>query len=360
LTTGGRSPAPRGKIQYHLRLVLATTFKRFSSAADLLRPRTFFRALARIPELADRTSELQATVARLQIRTEQLIALERLNREQQDDLLHLAERLDVARIETHVRAAVAAATLETDPFPHVVVDSWLPDDVYAAVVKGVPPAVFFADREVSRQRLMVPFSFAPIYADRVWRFMYSHIVGVSLSGALNDKFKDVVRSYVQQLSPSAPGELDLTLHSSDGHIMLRRPGYVISPHRDPKWGFVTGLVYLVREGDPEAYGTQLYRVTGDEEAPTGKPFYVDASRCELAKHVPFRANTMLAFLNSAGAHGASIPADAVPPSLERYVYQFRLGPDQKTIAALLSHMSGAAQVKWSGAKSDRALARDSR
>ena len=95
---------------------------------------------------------------------------------------------------------------------------------------------------------------------------------------------------------------------------------------------------------------QLYRVRGDEEAPNDKPYYVDESRCDLVRSVPFKANSMLAFLNSAGAHGASIPADAKPTDLERYVYQFRLGPDRKGIQQLLAQMSAERRERWAGGK----------
>lgn len=338
--------------------MLARTLRRFSSAADLLRPATFFRTLARVDQIADSTRQLTAQVEALKIRTEQLMAIERLDWELREELQQLPDLLVPERIDAHVRAAVAAATLEMDPFPHVVVDRWLPPDAYAAMIRGVPPAVFFADREESRQRLMVPFPVAPAYAQRVWRFIADHVIGWSLHAALNDKFRDVVYDYVRSFCPAAPAELDLTLHPSDGRIMLRRPGYVITPHRDPKWGFVTGLVYLARKGDNESYGTQLYRVRDDAEAPSGKPHYIDEGRCNLVKSVPFKANTLLAFLNSAGAHGASIPADAQPPNLERYVYQFRLGPDAQAIKRLLALMPPEQRQHWAGAKSDRADAGD--
>ncbi len=338
--------------------MLARALRRISSATDLLRPRTFFRTLARVDDVADRTRELQALVERLQVCTEQLMAIERLDWELRDDLLRADDLLDPERVDAHVRAAVAAAIIETAPLPHTVVERWLPDDVFACVVKGVPPAVFFADRDVTRQRLTVPFPLAPSYSQRVWRFMADEVVGRSLSAALNEKFRDVVREYVRSFCPAMPADLDLTLHPSDGRIMLRRPGYVIPPHRDPKWGFITGLVYLARKGDNEAYGTQLYRVRDDTDAPTGRPFYVEESRCELVRTVPFRPNTLLAFLNSTGAHGAWIPADAQPSNLERYVYQFRLGPDRDAIGRLLSLMPADRRVRWSGAKSERAFTPD--
>ena len=62
----------------------------------------------------------------------------------------------------------------------------------------------------------------------------------------------------------------------------------------------------------------------------------------------------MAFLNSTGAHGASIAPDA-PAEVERFVYQFRLGPDRETIRGLLSRMPVERHAIWTGAKQDKAM-----
>lgn len=331
--------------------MLSRTLQRVLSAADLLRPTTFFRTLARVDPLADATRELTAAVEALRIQTEQLMTIQRLDWEKRDELPRLGKELDTARIDAHISAAVDAATLEHDPFPHIVVNDWLPAHTYRRIIEAIPPPVFFADRD---QHWAVPFGVAPAYSRLVWAFVANKIVGDMLHGALNRKFQQVVCEYVRSFCPALPHDIDLTLHPSDGRIMLRRPGYTLTPHRDPKWGFVTGLVYLARDGDNEAYGTQLYRVRDDLEAPSGRVFYVEQQRCELVETVPFRANTLLAFLNSSGAHGASIPADAQPPNLERYLYQFRLGPTARVIKRLVQLMEPDKVALWSGAKTDRA------
>jgi hypothetical protein len=324
---------------------------RLLSAADLLRPRTFFRTLARVDRIDDATRQLSTAVEALRIQTEQLMEVDRLNWDQQEHFKELDSLLDADAIGAHVKAAVGRAALETDPFPHVIVDEWLPPQVYAALVRALPPPVFFTEREVSRQRVRVPLEFAPMYAKRVWRFMADEVVGGSLSEALHGKFGDVLRQYAAGVCPGWPAQLERDgLHPSDGRIMLRRPGYVIEPHRDPKWGFIVGLIYVARENDAETYGTQLYRVRDDVSAPNDKPFYVDQTRCELVKSVPFRGNTILSFLNSHGAHGASIPEDAMPVNLERYLYQFRLGPDARTIKRLLALMPAEQRGPWMGGK----------
>ena len=55
--------------------------------------------------------------------------------------------------------------------------------------------------------------------------------------------------------------------------MLRRPGYYLGPHRDPKRAMLTCLLYLAREGDSEAHGTQIFRVRDDGEASYKQTYY---------------------------------------------------------------------------------------
>ena len=134
--------------------------------------------------------------------------------------------------------------------------------------------------------------------------------------------------------------------------MLRRRGYRIRPHRDPKWSFITCILYLARPGDDEAWGTQLYSVESDDEAKNASPHWISDSRCRLVEDVKFRPNRLLVFLNSFGAHGAHIPDDAKPADLERYIYQFRVGPTSEAIAMLKSMLPEERQPLWEGKAAD--------
>jgi hypothetical protein len=325
---------------------------RLSAAADLLRPRTFFRTLSRVDSIADKTRELSVAVEALRIQNEQLMTIQRVDWEKRLDVARLDKWFDAGRVEAHIVAALDAAPLELDPFPHLIVERWLPADVYERVIEAMPASIFFAsDRD---EHWPVPSGVAPLYSRQVWALVANKIVGEMVYAAMNRKFNRVICEYVRSNWPALPGDVDLTLHPSDGRIMLRRPGYQLMPHRDPKWGFLTGIVYLAREGDSEAHGTQLYRVRHDSAAPTSRVYYVEPAKCELVRDVPFRANSMLVFLNSEGAHGASIPASTQPSTLERYIYQFRLGPTSKTINRLISLLPPDQAAMWAGAKTARA------
>ena len=49
------------------------------------------------------------------------------------------------------------------------------------------------------------------------------------------------------------------------------------------------------------------------------PIWIDERRCRLVKDVEYRPNRLFVFFNSTGAHGAQVPADAQPETLERYI-----------------------------------------
>ena len=129
--------------------------------------------------------------------------------------------------------------------------------------------------------------------------------------------------------------------------MLRRPGYHLNPHRDPKRSLLTCLLYLAKPGDDDAHGTRLYRVANDGEAHYKQTYYPEREghACELVKVVPFRPNSMLVFLNSKGAHGACIP-DSAPATTERFSYQFYVAPDNAALAALLKSLPPDRRKMW--------------
>ena len=61
---------------------------------------------------------------------------------------------------------------------------------------------------------------------------------------------------------------------------------------------------------------------------------------------------MLVFMNSAGAHGATIPDDAEPESLERYAFQFRIGPGEEASRWVLDSLPADRRPFWSGKATD--------
>ena len=178
---------------------------------------------------------------------------------------------------------------------------------------------------------------------------------VALEGAFQpaivEKFRDPLAKWIAHEFPavaSDPLAPPMELHSTDGRILLRGCGYRIPPHRDPRWGFITVLLYLPRTKETEKWGTQIYAVDNDESANSIAPLWIDPARCRLVADIPFRRNSALVFLNSHGAHGAFIPEDAKPADLQRYAYQYRIGPTKAAIQHLVATLPEERRSAWEG------------
>lgn len=259
---------------------------------------------------------------------------------------HLEKVIGSERGRDKVRAAIDRAELHLEPFPHMIIDGLLPAGLYSCLMRGIPPVELFRNKP-GKPHLPVPFALAPAYSNHVWRFMADVLIPDVIAPALIERFRGPLNRWTELNWPGVSLE-SLALHGSGGRVMLQGPGYRIRPHRDPKWGFLTGILYLARNGDSEAWGTQVYAVNDDQEATHTAPHWIDESRCRLVRDVEYRPNRVLVFLNSTGAHGAHIPADAEPETSERYIYQFRIGPNTAAVSMLKSMLPEERRALWSG------------
>ena len=296
--------------------------------------------LGQMKALNDRVSQLTERESELRTLLERDADLD----PHMDTLLKVLTKRNTAG---EVAAAIERATLKLEPFPYAVVDDLLPAGLYRCVLKGIPPRELFTSKAPGKEHLSVPFTLAPAYCRRVWRFLGDVVVPQIIAPHILKKFRAPIDEWIACNWPDLPPD-SLPLHGSGGRIMLRRRGYRIMPHRDPKWGFITCIFYLARPEDSENWGTQFFAVDEDQEAKNAAPYWIDPERCRLVEDVAFRPNRLLVFLNSTGAHGAHIPEDAQPPTLERYIYQFRIGPPTKTITMLKSLLPEEQQPLWAG------------
>jgi hypothetical protein len=244
---------------------------------------------------------------------------------------------DVEATARHVRATLAAAAMRETPMPHLVVEGLMPDPLYDALLQAVPPPAFFSQRDVVKQNLRVRRDgLVPDETLDLFGFLESVVIADMIVPALLERFEPYFsRVYEERYGDAAARVAALPHVATDGRLMLRRPGYHLNPHLDPRRVSVTGLFYLARPGDDEAHGTSFYSLDGaarPEQSNTYSPER-HGMACTLAASVPFRANTAVFFLNSGAAHGAGIPGTA-PPTTERYAYQFYMWPEVTALASI--------------------------
>ena len=298
-------------------------------------------------EILERVNTMNEQLAQLTVRERELRRILERNSQYEPHLERLGKLVRKKMTPDRIAAAIDRADLHLDPFPYTVVDGLLPDELYGALVYGLPPLELFVDKPATKQQLAVPFDLAPTYSQRVWTHLVNELIPSVIAPRLIEKFREQIDQWISsnwpQLDPRS-----VELHGSGGRVMLRRRGYRIRPHRDPKWSFITCILYLARPGDDEAWGTQIYAVDDDEEAKNAAPYWISEKQCRLVEDVKFIPNRLLVFLNSVGAHGAYIPDDAQPENLERYIYQFRLGPTVEAIAMLKDMLPDDRQALWAG------------
>jgi hypothetical protein len=258
---------------------------------------------------------------------------------------HTIDVFDPGRVGAHVERGIAAAPLQTDPSVHIVINDLTPPDTYQAILDGIPPRVFFSQRDDEKQNLRLSMlDIAPAWTFETLGFLENALIPHLMVPALLRRFEPHIREfYVREYGAErGPTFAALTHEATGGRLMLRRPGYHLDPHLDPKRVVFTCLLYFARPGDSEAFGTAFYRMSGTPNIDRTSTFYPGAQgiRCDLVKMVPFRQNTAVAFLNWGGAHGADIPRDA-PKGTERYSYQFYVSPEPAALAALVGETESA-------------------
>jgi hypothetical protein len=306
--------------------------------------------------LLGQVEELQASLEQtrqLAARADRLAAQVKLtavlNREQCHTVARANELLDVTRVAGHVRAAIDSAPVVLEPYEHMVVEQLLPPDVYDVLIEAIPPEPFFDDRDSIKRNLRFPMELGPTLTSMVWGFFDEVVTQQMIRPAVLERFAGPLQQHYDSIfGPDHRARAIAMPHRvNSGRLMLRRRGYHLDPHRDPKHSMLTCLVYFARPGDDEAFGTEIFSVANDSDANYKQTYYPEQAghTCTLVKVVPFRPNSMLVFLNSRGAHGATIPADA-PESLARYSYQFYVGPEKDALGTLVRQLPDARRRMW--------------
>jgi hypothetical protein len=305
--------------------------------------------LGQVEELQALLAQTRQLAARADRQAAQVKLTAVLNREQCHTVARANELLDATRVARHVRAAIESAPVELEPYEHMVVDQLLPADVYDLLIDTIPPEPFFDDRDPIKRNLRFPMELGPTLTEMVWEFFDQIVTDEMIRPAVLERFAGPLQRHYDSIFGADYRERALAMphRVNSGRLMLRRRGYHLDAHRDPKHSMLTCLVYLARPGDDEAFGTEIFAVENDSDADYKQTYYPEQAghRCTLVKVVPFRPNSMLVFLNSRGAHGATIP-DEAPESLARYSYQFYIGPEKEPLGTLVRQLPDAHRRMW--------------
>jgi hypothetical protein len=257
----------------------------------------------------------------------------------------LEATLDETAIRSTVARALSTAVFDRSPMPHVVLRDVLPAATYDALLEAIPGDEFFPEKDPIKQNIKIhQLDLVPAWTRRALTCLETTIIGGILAPAIVSRMRPYLEAmYGDEYGPSSgPLVAALPHEPTAGRLMLRRPGYKLEPHLDPRRVAITCLIYFARPGDNASYGTELFAVDRPLVLDRSNTFYPreNGYECRLVKAVPFEPNTALVFLNRGGAHAAEIPADA-PRETKRFSYQFYISPDQAAVDAVVVHSSEA-------------------
>ena len=276
-----------------------------------------------------------------------------LDLEQVDRIKSIEDVWKPAAIAAHVRSVVADAPVHTDPFPHLVLEPLLPPEAFRVLVDAVPPEEFFeGEKHLDLRGIGKATSIVPLFSRLIWGSLRNDVIDCALAPALAERLRPFARELLRHSVGDELVEetLALPLHPHGLRLMLRRRGWTLRPHCDPRDQFISTLLYLAPPGEGDTYGTQLFRVLQDNFVPGWANTYYpedEGVACELAKTMPYRGNLCLSFLNlGGGAHGASVPEDAQPPDLRRLAFQFYMGPDREQLDPIIARLPPDLQLAW--------------
>jgi len=229
---------------------------------------------------------------------------------------------------TSVLARAASLTLETDPFPHLVVDDALDPDIYASLVAQFPAldVVNYEGRLVRNNRLYQMPARAVAADPRVsaeWKAFFRHHVSIQfwhealplLKSQLLTIYPDLERIAGTRLEDfratvrekrHAPIDTEISLECHFGiNSPVIRPSSVRSPHLDhPKKLFNALLYCRLPEDDTPGGELILYRRIAPLAYAGGSS--IPLTRIVEAKRISYRANRLVLFLSSPwSVHGVA-------------------------------------------------------
>ena len=282
----------------------------------------------------------------------QLGLASRTNDRQAPLIAQFVSRFDPRAISEHVTQAVNAAALDPLPCAHLVIEELFPPDFYSLLVDSLPEPAFFPSRDPIKMNLRpVNFKVVPALTRLMWEFVDADVTRSIADSALK-RLNPFIRSRYAAMFGDQYADTVMALphRAFGGRLMLRRPGYSQKPHLDPKRSSATVLIYVARPGDPEEVGTAFYSLA-DTVSPVRTSTYYPQDHgvaCTLVKHVPFRPNTAVVFVNAEGAHGAEIPKGVAPDDLLRYAFMHYIGPDVPQLLQFVSTLPPTEQQGWLG------------
>lgn len=203
-----------------------------------------------------------------------------------------------------------------DPCPYFAIRNALPEPVYAQLVSEYPEAHMMQGPKTHFQaRRYRQHEFVPGTVSRLWQDFVDYHNSVEYKNRVLDLFEPALQRYYPDLMPSLQAAPTTPRHSAlPGAVEMEvqfvlngiQPETVRTIHLDNSRELFAGLLYMRRPEDVSTGGDiHVYRKLVSHPTYTGIR-EVDPTQVVSAGSVPYQANTMILFLNTADTlHGVT-------------------------------------------------------
>jgi hypothetical protein len=253
---------------------------------------------------------------------------------------------DIARL----CRAMEAATVESAPFEHAVIQDVLSPEFLAEILAVYPShdtmnqvSDRFPGRKYDHRRLSQSLPDPGSPEMREVPAAFRRLSGLLCSPAfiksaltlLHNPIKDAISYYAQFVRfPTMDIRVSIEL-------ILDRSGFALRPHTDGRFKLVTGLLYLAEPGNPEELGTRLYRPKDPNFRSDGSSSFT-LDTFEEVKLVPYRRNQMLIFgRTDQSFHGVAATDSDVP----RRLIQFSIMATREQVQTVQNLMNAIAGME---------------
>lgn len=225
------------------------------------------------------------------------------------------------------------ADIRLDPYPHILIHDALPQRTYDALAASFPSFEYIAGEEAAANNKACLLGAADTADDPAVAGIWREFIDYHLSQAFFDRFVGLWGETIQRVHPDLEENFDKPLaqfevgarasgkgeaaHNRQPDIVLdcvfgvntpvRKPTPVRGPHIDSPFKLFSSLLYF-RDPDDASQGGEheMYRV-GRRIYPKRKLKKIPARYVDLVARIPYRANTLLFWLNTAESIHAVSP-----------------------------------------------------
>jgi hypothetical protein len=263
-------------------------------------------------------------------------------------------------LQAAVRQKVEAAPIEREPFPHFVIEDFLPGEFFARLDDTMPPVADFQPDDEIKSNLRIEdrnkyFARAPEDFRDVWGRLRDEVIQDVVAPVLCRRLEDDIREKFAALFTDEIADEVMRggLVSNPGRIMARKPGYNLRPHSDSAHFAVTCLLYFTSGGEVNSGALCLYRPEREPELRHAGTYYAEREEgiaIELAESIPIAGNLFVAFLNTPiSLHGVRIKEGEAATG-DRLAYQVHILPREDPRRKLDENLEkldeGVARDRW--------------